>query len=423
MWGANPPSTPEPIERRSAQSIGRPSRHQRHIPHVRNAVSGATSAPSQASSTPSPTASTRPATSWPSVTGGNDAYSSSTMCRSVPQIPAAVTAMRASPGPGMGTGTSASDGSPGPGWSLRRASISGRPARTHPSARTAGRRPRAAWAAPIVVHRAIGEHGVVVRGQQAVGQRGEPVDRVDGVVDVGMEARRDVGLDVGVHRDGVAADGERPVRGLDDDGLRPGCVPGRRLDANARDDLGRAADDVEVRDDERRHAPAAERRQERLPEEAPRDAGVAELGLLDQHRCLGEEVAVAGVVPVEMGQQDEFDVQRIDAGGVECVARILACRPGEVLADELGGRTDARDARVDDDRRRTLQDPHDARDRDELAEALRVGQHRLLEHRAARVEGEDPPGCAIAVRVAHVGRASIDRMPSRLRRRARPVIG
>ncbi len=89
---AKAPSTAEPIERRSGQRFTRPERQCAHVPHVEKYVSETTRAPSQAGSTPSPTSATTPHTSWPIVTGGRDRNSSSTMCRSVPQMPAASTA-------------------------------------------------------------------------------------------------------------------------------------------------------------------------------------------------------------------------------------------------------------------------------------------------------------------------------------------
>ena len=47
--------------------------------------------PIRPGSTPAPTAATTPQTSWPIVTGGSHAYSPASMCRSVPQMPAART--------------------------------------------------------------------------------------------------------------------------------------------------------------------------------------------------------------------------------------------------------------------------------------------------------------------------------------------
>ena len=89
--GANPPSTNEPIDRRSGHRLMRPSRHQRQRPQVEKYVSVTMRAPRHDSSTPSPRSATTPETSCPIVTGGCEAYSPSKMWTSVPQMPAATT--------------------------------------------------------------------------------------------------------------------------------------------------------------------------------------------------------------------------------------------------------------------------------------------------------------------------------------------
>ena len=85
--GANAPSTREPIERRSGHRFGRPARHHSHAPHVEKYVSETTRAPTHSPVTPVPELRDDADTSWPIVTGGTERNSSSTMCRSVPQIP------------------------------------------------------------------------------------------------------------------------------------------------------------------------------------------------------------------------------------------------------------------------------------------------------------------------------------------------
>ena len=91
---AKAPSTWVPIDRRSGHTFGRPARHWRQCPQVEKYVSLTTRAPSQPGSTPEPLSTTVPQTSWPIVTGGTLGYSPASMCRSVPQIPAARTASR-----------------------------------------------------------------------------------------------------------------------------------------------------------------------------------------------------------------------------------------------------------------------------------------------------------------------------------------
>src|SRR5690606_39779503 len=82
------------------------SPHDTPAPHT-------TVAPTEGEVTPGPTASTTPANSWPSVTGG----SASTRPRpnsvaSLPHTPQTPTRMRTSPGPGSGTGLSSIRRSP-----------------------------------------------------------------------------------------------------------------------------------------------------------------------------------------------------------------------------------------------------------------------------------------------------------------------
>ena len=124
--GANPPSTKEPIERRSGQRFRRPSRHHSHLPHVEKYVSQTTRAPIQPASTPSPTSRTTAETSCPIVTGGTLAYSAASMWRSVPHTPAPRTSSSTSSGPGPRSGRSARPTFPGPGASFARPITRGR---------------------------------------------------------------------------------------------------------------------------------------------------------------------------------------------------------------------------------------------------------------------------------------------------------
>ena len=54
MRGANAPSTCVPTDWRCGQMLGRPARHQRHVPQVAKNVSEVTRAPAQEASTPAP---------------------------------------------------------------------------------------------------------------------------------------------------------------------------------------------------------------------------------------------------------------------------------------------------------------------------------------------------------------------------------
>ena len=171
----------------------------------------------------------------------------------------------------------------------------------------------------------------------------------------------------------------------------PGVCPGEGTTRRPGSELDLPVDRLDVRLEVGRHAPAALRREERATEEAARRDRIAQLGLLDDDPGIGEQVAVAGVVPVQVGQDDELDVLGIDAGRAERVRRLLVGTALQVLADELLRTSTRRDARVHDDRRRSLQHPHDARDRDGRAGALGVGEHRLVQHARAGIEREDRP--------------------------------
>ena len=128
MRGANAPSTCEPSDARNGQMLGRPARHQRHAPQVEKNVSDVTRAPAHAPSTPRPSSATTPQSSWPIVTGGTHGYSPASMCRSVPQIPAASSSITTSPGPATASGRSAYATWPAPAASfatpfMRRSSV------------------------------------------------------------------------------------------------------------------------------------------------------------------------------------------------------------------------------------------------------------------------------------------------------------
>ncbi len=105
--GANAPSTWVPTDLRYGQMLGRPARHQRQAPQVEKNVSEVTRAPAQAASTPLPRSATTPQNSCPIVTGGTLGYSPASMCRSVPQMPAASSSITTSPGPALTSGRSA----------------------------------------------------------------------------------------------------------------------------------------------------------------------------------------------------------------------------------------------------------------------------------------------------------------------------
>ena len=116
---ANPvvPSTrvpfPESLWSR-VQAAGRPRLHSAHSPHE-GAQERTTSSPGASPRTSLPTASTTPAPSCPSTMGVGRRNSPLTLCRSVPQIPAAAMRTTTSSGPGSASSSSSTvKGFPGP---------------------------------------------------------------------------------------------------------------------------------------------------------------------------------------------------------------------------------------------------------------------------------------------------------------------
>ena len=89
----------------SGTAAGRPRWQSAHFPHD-GAHDSTTSSPTATLSTPSPTASTTPAPSWPSTIGVGRSHSPLTMWRSVPQMPTA--AIRTSTWPAPGSSSSMS---------------------------------------------------------------------------------------------------------------------------------------------------------------------------------------------------------------------------------------------------------------------------------------------------------------------------
>ena len=101
-YSAKPPGW-KWVWRRVSHTEGWPCRQYRHSPQGTWWVTK-TRSPARKRSTPSPTASTSPATSWPRTSGAERArYHSMT---SLPQIPLARTRRSISPGPMLGTGIS-----------------------------------------------------------------------------------------------------------------------------------------------------------------------------------------------------------------------------------------------------------------------------------------------------------------------------
>src|SRR5713226_442274 len=111
--------------RRFWQMCACPSRHCWQCPQL-TCISALTKSPALTARTSSPTRSTVPQNSCPSVTGGLmrpcDQRSHPYIWRSVPQIDAAVTRTRTSVGPIEGTGADSSD-NPAPARILRKAFI------------------------------------------------------------------------------------------------------------------------------------------------------------------------------------------------------------------------------------------------------------------------------------------------------------
>ena len=108
-WPSPQPTRPS----RLRQWFSWPRRQLWHVPHDQTPCTTA-SRPSQLAATPSPTSTTVPATSWPSVIGsayGRVPGGQYMTCRSEWHRPTASTRSRSSPGPGRGTGTSRTSGS------------------------------------------------------------------------------------------------------------------------------------------------------------------------------------------------------------------------------------------------------------------------------------------------------------------------
>ena len=140
--GAKAPSTCVPIDRRSGRgwaarrgSSGTPRRSSSTSRRRR----GRRASPRRR---PAPSSSTTPQTSWPIVTGGTLGYSPASMCRSVPQIPAARTATRTWPASSGRDGRSLRPTWPAPAASFVRPSTSPDSSRapTPGRARSIGRR-------------------------------------------------------------------------------------------------------------------------------------------------------------------------------------------------------------------------------------------------------------------------------------------
>src|SRR3984893_1781739 len=122
---ANAPSRSMPMMRRFWQICDSPRRHWWQWPQLK-CISALTLSPALTADTSSPTCSTTPLNSCPNVTGGLmrpcDQRSHPYICRSVPQMDAAVTRTRTSVGPIEGTGAHSSD-NPAPARILRKAFI------------------------------------------------------------------------------------------------------------------------------------------------------------------------------------------------------------------------------------------------------------------------------------------------------------
>src|ERR1700720_1068505 len=122
---ANAPSRSMPMMRRFWQMCASPRRHWWQWPQFR-CISALTLSPAFTAVTSSPTRSTTPLNSCPNVTGGLmrpwDQRSHPYICRSVPQIDAAVTRTKTSVGPMWGTGADSND-NPAPARILRKAFI------------------------------------------------------------------------------------------------------------------------------------------------------------------------------------------------------------------------------------------------------------------------------------------------------------
>ena len=109
-YSASPPSISYPKSRKFSHRCSRPARHWRQRPHERT-IEHVACTPTSTPSTPSPTAATLPANSWPRITPERTpaVFAPEMMRRSVPQIVFASTLRRTSPGPGSGTGTRVRD--------------------------------------------------------------------------------------------------------------------------------------------------------------------------------------------------------------------------------------------------------------------------------------------------------------------------
>src|SRR5215468_4206552 len=111
MNSAKPPSTVQPVTCCFEQSVSRPIRQNSHSPQVQCSHGAPTRSPTLKPVTPSPTATTAPATSWPKTRGNfviglSKSHSPIARCRSEWQTPHAATLINTSPEPGAGVGIS-----------------------------------------------------------------------------------------------------------------------------------------------------------------------------------------------------------------------------------------------------------------------------------------------------------------------------
>ena len=113
-YSAKAPLTVSPIAFQFAHRLPRPAWHAGQYPQNSDGSTATRSPPRHSPGTPSPSATTRPANSWPGMIGyGVGGNSPSAMCRSVPQMPHAPTCTTSSPCAGAGSATSVTFSSPG----------------------------------------------------------------------------------------------------------------------------------------------------------------------------------------------------------------------------------------------------------------------------------------------------------------------
>jgi hypothetical protein len=122
-YSANAPSTVSPIAFQLAHRLPRPAWQAGQWPQNSDGSTATRSPPRHGAGTSSPSATTRPANSWPGTIGyGVGGNSPSAMCTSVPQMPQAPTWTISSPRSGVGSGTSAIASFPGASQTMARIS-------------------------------------------------------------------------------------------------------------------------------------------------------------------------------------------------------------------------------------------------------------------------------------------------------------